>query len=65
MSILKRVPWVSLALVMLSYSSLGWVISETRAPLFVWLATVVAILLFNSNVDHSLAKNNILFECFA
>ncbi|WP_100898858.1 hypothetical protein [Nostoc flagelliforme] len=45
MSILKRVPWVSLALVMLSYSSLGWVISETRAPLFVWLATVVAILL--------------------
>ncbi|MCC5609107.1 hypothetical protein LC612_20545 [Nostoc sp. CHAB 5834] len=45
MSILKRVPWVSLALVMLSYSTLGWVISETRAPLSVWLATVVAILL--------------------
>ncbi|MEH2234871.1 hypothetical protein [Nostoc sp.] len=45
MSILKRVPWVSLALVLLSYSTLGWVISETRAPLFVWLVTVVAILL--------------------
>ena len=45
MSILKRVPWVSLALVLLSYSTLGWVISEARAPLFVWLMTVVAILL--------------------
>ncbi|MBW4684030.1 MAG: hypothetical protein KME40_02780 [Komarekiella atlantica HA4396-MV6] len=45
MSILKRVPWVSLALVLLSYSTLGWVISETRPPLFVWLVVVVVILL--------------------
>ncbi|MCW5317708.1 hypothetical protein GTQ43_29210 [Nostoc sp. KVJ3] len=45
MSILKRVPWVSLALVLLSYSTLGWVISEAHAPLSVWLVTVVAILL--------------------
>jgi hypothetical protein len=45
MSILRRVPWVSLALVLLSYSTLGWVISETRVPLFVWVATVVAILI--------------------
>ncbi|MEH2349972.1 MAG: hypothetical protein V7K55_18645 [Nostoc sp.] len=45
MSILKRVPWVSLALVLLSYSTLGWVISETHAPLFVWVQTVVGILL--------------------
>ncbi|MEH2180613.1 hypothetical protein [Nostoc sp.] len=45
MSILKRVPWVSLALVLLSYSTLGWVISETRASMFMWVATVVAILL--------------------
>ncbi|MEA5604719.1 hypothetical protein [Nostoc sp. UHCC 0252] len=45
MPILKTVPWVSLALVLLSYSTLGWVISETRAPLFVWLVTVVGILL--------------------
>ncbi|MEH2459335.1 hypothetical protein [Nostoc sp.] len=45
MSILKRIPWVSLALVLLSYSTLGWVISETHAPRFVWMATVIAILL--------------------
>jgi hypothetical protein len=45
MLIWKRVPWVSLALVLLSYSTLGWVISETHPPMFVWLVTVVAILL--------------------
>ena len=45
MSILQRVPWVSLALVLLSYSTLGWVIAETLAPVSVWVATVVAILL--------------------
>jgi hypothetical protein len=45
MPILKTVPWLSLALVLLSYSTLGWVISETHAPLFVWLFTVLGILL--------------------
>ncbi|MBC1240272.1 hypothetical protein [Nostoc sp. 2RC] len=45
MPILKRVPWVSLAVVLLSYSTLGWVISETHPPLFVWPAIVVSILL--------------------
>jgi len=45
MSILKRVPWVSLAVVLLSYSTLGWVISETHPPMFVWSAIVVGILL--------------------
>ncbi|MBD2336926.1 hypothetical protein H6G64_07950 [Calothrix sp. FACHB-156] len=46
MSILQRVPWVSLTLLLLSYSTLGWVISETKAPLFVWAIIVLAILLF-------------------
>ncbi|WP_375501281.1 hypothetical protein [uncultured Nostoc sp.] len=45
MSILQTVPWVSLALLLLSYSTLGWVIAETLAPVSVWVATVVAILL--------------------
>ncbi|MFN6516069.1 MAG: hypothetical protein RMY29_016440 [Nostoc sp. CreGUA01] len=45
MSILKRVPWVSLTLVLLSYSTLGWVISETDPPMFVWSAIAAAILL--------------------
>jgi hypothetical protein len=45
MLVLKRIPWFSLALVLLSYSTLGWVISETKSPWFVWLIVVVAILL--------------------
>ncbi|MDZ8188171.1 MAG: hypothetical protein RMX96_25370 [Nostoc sp. ChiSLP02] len=45
MSFLKTVPWVSLALVLLSYSTLGWVVSETHPPMFVWSAIVAAILL--------------------
>ncbi|MBH8555632.1 hypothetical protein I8751_25460 [Nostocaceae cyanobacterium CENA357] len=45
MSIFKRLPWISLALVLLSYSTLGWVLSEAQAPLFVWLVVVLAVLL--------------------
>ncbi|MCM0592642.1 MAG: hypothetical protein HEQ35_27690 [Gloeotrichia echinulata IR180] len=44
MSILPRVPWVSLVLVLLSYSTLGWVLSETKASGVVWLAVVFAVL---------------------
>ena len=46
MLILQRVPWVSLTLLILSYSTLGWVISETKAPLFAWAIIAIAILLF-------------------
>ncbi len=45
MSILKRVPWVPLALVLLSYSTLGWAISETKSPWWVWLLLVSGVLL--------------------
>ncbi|MBW4643749.1 MAG: hypothetical protein KME23_12300 [Goleter apudmare HA4340-LM2] len=50
MSILKRVPWVSLALVLLSYSTLGWVISENKVPWTVWLTTVFGVLLLVGNL---------------
>lgn len=43
---LKKFPWVSLLLVLLSYSTLGWVISETKPDTFVWFGTGFAILLF-------------------
>jgi glucose-6-phosphate-specific signal transduction histidine kinase len=45
MSIFKRVPWVSVVLVLLSYSTLGWVVSETKPPQFVWLVLIFGILL--------------------
>ncbi|MBD2292927.1 hypothetical protein H6G06_05385 [Anabaena sphaerica FACHB-251] len=56
MSILKRIPWFSLALVLLSYSTLGWVISETKPPWFVWLIVVVAILLLLASLTTPWSK---------
>ncbi|MBD2691526.1 hypothetical protein [Anabaena catenula] len=63
---LKQVPWFSLALVLLSYSTLGWVISQTKAPWFVWLIIVVAILLLLVSLTTPWSKlteyYNILFQ---
>jgi len=46
MSILKRLPFVSLVLLLLTYTTLGWVISKTYAPApwFIWVLTVITIL---------------------
>lgn len=44
MSILKRLPFVSLVLLLLTDITLGWVISKAYAPKFIWLLTVIAIL---------------------
>lgn len=46
MSILKRLPFVSLVLLLLTYTTLGWVISKTYAPApwFIWLLVVIPIL---------------------
>jgi hypothetical protein len=45
MSILKKIPWFSLTLILLSYSTLGWIIFEEKAPWYVRLITAVTILL--------------------
>ncbi|MBD2664087.1 hypothetical protein B6N60_03705 [Richelia sinica FACHB-800] len=45
MSIFKIIPWFSLALVLLSYGTLGWVISETHVSWVIWLVILVAILI--------------------
>ncbi|TAF05010.1 MAG: hypothetical protein EAZ77_14760 [Nostocales cyanobacterium] len=66
MSILKIIPWFSLTLVLLSYSPLGWVISETKPPWFVWLLVVVAILLLLASLTTPWSKiaeyHSILFK---
>ncbi|BAY38879.1 hypothetical protein NIES2111_32280 [Nostoc sp. NIES-2111] len=41
MSIVKRLPWLALILLMLSYSSLGWVLSNMQAPWFAWVTLVL------------------------
>lgn len=45
MLIVKRLPWLALLLLMLSYSSLGWALSDTQAPWFAWI-TLVLIIIF-------------------
>lgn len=44
MSILKRLPFVSLALLLLTYTTSGWVISQAHTPRFLWLVIVIATL---------------------
>ncbi len=43
MSILKRLPWVSLALLLVTYAILGWVISAANVRPFVWLVAAIAV----------------------
>ncbi|WP_066380712.1 MULTISPECIES: hypothetical protein [unclassified Anabaena] len=45
MLIVNKIPWIALTLLLLSYSTLGWVLSEAKAPWFVWLALVLTLLL--------------------
>ncbi|MBK1989546.1 hypothetical protein A0J48_018735 [Sphaerospermopsis aphanizomenoides BCCUSP55] len=56
MPTLTKIPWFSLALVLLSYSTLGWVISETKAHWVVWLIVVVAILLLLASLTTPWSK---------
>ncbi|MFM2061506.1 MAG: hypothetical protein RLZZ507_1176 [Cyanobacteriota bacterium] len=56
MPILQRIPWFSLTLLLLSYSTLGWVISETKPPWFVWVILVFAILLLLASLTTPWSK---------
>ncbi|MBW4671904.1 MAG: hypothetical protein KME60_31880 [Cyanomargarita calcarea GSE-NOS-MK-12-04C] len=44
MSILKTLPWITLTLVMVTYTTLGWVISKAPVPWFAWLLVAIAVL---------------------
>lgn len=46
MSTLKKIPWFALVLVLMSYSTLGWVIFEDKSDWSIWLITVASVLLF-------------------
>ena len=40
---LKKLPWVSLALLLATYITLGWLLSAVNAPLMVWITVAGAI----------------------
>ncbi len=50
MSILKKLPWITLTLVMITYTTLGWLISKAVLPWFVWLVVAIAVLLLTGVV---------------
>lgn len=52
MMILKKIPWFSLSLVLLTYTALGWVISDTKPPVYIWIITVVCTLIFVSSLTN-------------
>ncbi|WP_414550518.1 hypothetical protein [Anabaena sp. CCY 0017] len=45
MSIVKTFPWISLVLVLFSYGTLGWALSETQAPLYIWISFILVVFL--------------------
>ncbi|MBF2063349.1 MAG: hypothetical protein IGS39_02785 [Calothrix sp. C42_A2020_038] len=45
MSIIKRMPWVSLSLALLTYCCLGWVVSKSSVSPSTWLAIVAIVVL--------------------
>ncbi|MBD2137263.1 hypothetical protein H6F32_06600 [Anabaena sp. FACHB-1237] len=66
MMILKKIPWFSLSLVLLTYTALGWVISDTKPPVYIWIVTVVCTLIFVSFLTNVFSKisnyTNVLFK---
>lgn len=56
----KRLPWFSLLLMLLSYTTWGWILSETKAPLSVWVVSVMGVLLLMAALatpQNPMAKN--------
>ncbi|MEM7725153.1 MAG: hypothetical protein AAF208_02120 [Cyanobacteria bacterium P01_A01_bin.45] len=47
MVFLKRLPWLSLGLVFLAYSILGWELSHGKLSPIMWLLSAIAILTMN------------------
>jgi hypothetical protein len=56
MSILKKLPWLSLILLLLTFISLGWVLSATNPPHFIWVLVAIAILFLVASLTSPLAR---------
>lgn len=56
MPTLKKLPWVSVALLLVTYSTLGWVLAAFHYPWFVWVMIVVVILLLAAFLSSPGAK---------
>lgn len=48
---LKKFPWVSLALLLVTYSTLGWLLSAFKDPWFVWAIVVIGVFLIAASLS--------------
>ena len=56
MPTLRKLPWVSIALLLVTYSTLGWLLSALHDPLFVWVIIVVGVLLLAARLSAPWSK---------
>lgn len=56
MAFLKRLPWFSLILLLLTYTTFGWVLSRSRTQPILWLAVAIAIVIFIAILTIPLSK---------
>lgn len=43
-SIIKKLPWVSLTILVLTYSVFGWILSQKNLSIFAWFLIVIGLL---------------------
>jgi len=61
-TILKRLPWISLSLLLLTYTHLGWATSQASYSLVKWLLLVIAILLLTGSFTTPWSKISEFFR---
>lgn len=57
----KKLPWGTLALLLVTYSTLGWLLSPFYDPWFVWVMVVVGVLLLAAWLSSPWAKTANIF----
>ncbi len=55
-SIIKKLPWVSLTLILLTYSVFGWILSQENLPEFAWLLIVISVLILVAGITTPWSK---------
>jgi hypothetical protein len=56
MSFWKKLPWLSLMLLLLTFISLGWMLAEANASQFTWLLVAIATLVLAASLSSPWAK---------
>ncbi len=66
MSTIKRLPWISLILVLVTYSVFGWILSQKNPSTFVWVLIIISLLFLVAGLTIPWSKTvkylNILFN---